>query len=240
MACELQDRKTEQAVAPEDTTTDWVSGEYDITGNLGGVTDDDWARARDDAVEKARDQLTEKYTCVGTCDGGFCVLDVKVESNRAGRRVRRTIPNHPDSIPYKQGRRESVHTFLTYEVKVSAHCRCARRSAPPVISSGGTDVLIGGPGGSPPPPPEPPVFEWKPSLEWKLTPKWDFRLRYRWSPSDWRIVPVPEESAGAADETPVEEVPEAPAEPAPGAPVEVVPETPIEPAPGGPDDGTGH
>ena len=30
MACELQDRKTEAAVAPEDTTTEWVSGEYEL------------------------------------------------------------------------------------------------------------------------------------------------------------------------------------------------------------------
>lgn len=215
MACELQDRKTEETVAPADTITDWVSGEHDVTGNLGGVTDDDWARARDDAIEKARDALMEKYACVGSCEDGFCLLDVKVESNRAGRRVRRTLPNHPDSIPYKQGRRESVHTFLTYEVKVSADCRCARRSQPPVVSSGGTEVLIGGPEGAAAEPPEP-QFEWRPSLEWKLQPKWDFRLRYRWSPSDWRIVPEPPKPSGSGEEAPAEEVPETPIEEAPG------------------------
>ncbi len=206
MACELQDRKTEEAVAPKDTTTDWVSGEHDVTGNLGGITDDDWARARDDATEKARDQLMEKYACVGTCEDGFCVLDVEVESNRAGRRVRRTIPNHPDSIPYKQGRRESEHTFLTYEVKVSAHCRCARRSEPPVVSSGGTEVLISGPGGGATVSPEPPVFEWRPKLEWKLSPEWGLRLRYRYSPSDWRVVPE-RKSPGDAREKLIEEEP---------------------------------
>ncbi len=201
MACELQDRETGEPVAPKDTATDWVSGEYDVTGTIGGVTDDDWARARDAAVESAREKLLDTYTCVGTCEDGFCVVDVKVESNRAGRRVRRTVPNPPDSIPYQQGRRESERTFLTYEVKASAFCRCARRSKPPVISSGGTGVLIGGPGSVPLPPPPavgPPPFDWRPRLGWQFTPRWSLGLDWGWGLGlDWRRNP-PVEGEGSA------------------------------------------
>jgi len=183
MACQLQDRKTENPVQPAATTTGWLTGEYDVTGVLSQITDDDWARARDNAIEKGREQLMDKYTCVGGCEDGFCLLDVKVESDRAGRKIRRVIPNPPDSIPFQQGRREEEHSFLTYEVKVSAHCRCAKRSKPPVISSGGSEVLIGGPGGQPPPPkPDPPTFHWEPRLKWTPDLHWNLRLRWDWSP----------------------------------------------------------
>jgi hypothetical protein len=139
--CQLKDRNTGKPVAGAVPPMS-VTGEYDVTGLVGRdrqLSDASIFLARDAAVAKAQEDLSNRYECAGGCgDDRLCHLVVTVLGNRSARLVRRMVPNDPDSFPYKRlGQKASEHVYVQIELTVTCECRCIAR---PPVTSGGSGV----------------------------------------------------------------------------------------------------